>query len=1025
MKKGFLYIILLAFSALSCAKDEIAETEGDSGQLVTSVEVKLPRTKVSVNEKNGKCLWDETDRIAVYDASASAYVEFTLESGAGTGTAIFSNQDGAMVTDGASVVYPSSYVRKHVTDGEVVMNQPNVLDKDSKVPVILNGNIVMKNGDCSVSFAHLCGVVKFTLHDVPAYATGFVLKSETSDLAGLFLGGQVSSSFASKAIKVRFPYKTGYNYSKDNDGANDPDDAVIYIPLPAGEYTDLLTCLIDGDGDIIEGTQKSLKPATISSGDYIIMPVLDLKKSELRKDYVKVIGVKWAKGNLVRDAQNSWHTAQEGVDDGFQTGWGLHDEQWKYINWDGSLNISGYDNRYNQNNDSYFDLFSWGGIGRQASYRSGRLVPATSNYDISCKVFWGYVNTDLEKCRPENLTLLEGQACFSTELASNGNSQYTKDGKAAAIAGDVAYWASKGKYCMPKKGLLSDLSHSSKSKASFQYGKYVKGDVTVYGYLYTTPQGEIVRSNQEVTFTDADLESGLFLPMAGRRANRENKVVINQRSQAIYRSSTFGDPSNATHPQCATSLWFEGPALPQYGYTHGKVTDDDGYSSTCTLSNAAGGCIRPVLVNGPESVPGDVEPLPETPFDVEVGECLPAWSRGVLDIHAINSGRGECTFIIMPDGTTLCVDAGEIAPTGGEHPRVDPKPNADTRAVKAYSEYIRTYLPQGESSMDYMLMTHFHNDHFGTTTGEHFEKVTRDGYTYQLTGIMALYDDIPFDKAIDRSYDADDLQYGSVPETGDEYSSGYGYYGQFVSWATKAKGMKVEKAVNGSTTQLAMVNSPSSYPDFTIQINAVNSYYWDGSKSVDAYGEFKRFLGEKPSENANSISFLLSYGDFDYLTSGDAGTNTDVALPLAKAINRKIEAMKAHHHFAWKTMSAEMMAIYQPKVVVSQSFYDHQPDMGHGWTCNDSGVDYAGEKSTSEYQNAWSAYSATDKYWFFTNVHQTTADTYPDEVAKMSGKDGHVVIRVAEGGEYFYVYLLDDTDFSYKVRSVIGPLYCY
>ena len=126
--------------------------------------------------------------------------------------------------------------------------------------------------------------------------------------------------------------------------------------------------------------------------------------------------------------------------------------------------------------------------------------------------------------------------------------------------------------------------------------------------------------------------------------------------------------------------------------------------------------------------------------------------------------------------------------------------------------------------MDYMLMTHFHNDHFGTTTGEHFEKVTRDGYTYPLTGIMALYDDIPFDKAIDRSYDADDLQYGSVPETGDEYSSGYGYYGQFVSWATKAKGMKVEKAVNGSTTQLAMVNSPSSYPDFTIQINAVNSY---------------------------------------------------------------------------------------------------------------------------------------------------------------------------------------------------------
>ena len=192
----------------------------------------------------------------------------------------------------------------------------------------------------------------------------------------------------------------------------------------------------------------------------------------------------------------------------------------------------------------------------------------------------------------------------------------------------------------------------------------------------------MVRSNEEVTFTDADLESGLFLPFTGRRSNRENGVIINQRSQAIYRSSTFGDPANTTHPQCATSLWFEGAALPQYGYTHGKATEDDGYSSICILSNAAGGCIRPVLVDGPESVPGDVAPLPVSSFDVKVGEPLPAWSEGCLDIHAINSGRGECTFFVLPDGTSLCVDAGEIGTSGGEHPRVDAKPDADTRAYK-------------------------------------------------------------------------------------------------------------------------------------------------------------------------------------------------------------------------------------------------------------------------------------------------------------------------------------------------------
>ena len=1019
--KKYLFTTLLAAFAASCAVEEIPQT-GDGGIRVTSITVSLPQTKVAVDETDGKCLWEEGDRIAVWDADASRYVEFTIAEGAGEAGAVFSTDEAVTLVDGADMVYPSSYAYSIAKDGEPVLNVPNVLDhsSDSKVPVVLRGNVFLKGEVPSGTFSHELGIIRFTLHDVPAYAAGFVLKSESEALAGLFQNGGYVPSHSSKAIKFSFPYKTGYNYSTDNDGDDDPDDAVIYVALPAGTYSGLSVYFIDGDGDIIEGTQKKMKSAALAAGDYVIMPVLDLKKSQLRKDYVKVIGVRWATGNLVRDATNSWHSVQEGVDDGFQTGWGLHDEQWKYINWDGSLNQSGYTDRYTQNNNSYFDVFSWGGIGRQASYRSGRLVPSTSNYDISCKVFWGYVNTNLEKCRPENLEQLEGEACFSSELASNGNSQYTKDGKTAAIAGDVAYWASKGKYCMPKKGLLSALSHHTTSKASFQYGKYVSGDVTVYGYLYTTPQGDVVRSNEEVTFTDADLESGLFLPFTGRRSNRENGVIINQRSQAIYRSSTFGDPANTTHPQCATSLWFEGAALPQYGYTHGKATEDDGYSSICTLSNAAGGCIRPVLVDGPESVPGDVAPLLVSSFDVKVGEPLPAWSEGCLDIHAINSGRGECTFFVLPDGTSLCVDAGEIGTSGGEHPRVDAKPDADTRAYKVYSEYIKAYLPKGDTSMDYMLMTHFHNDHFGTTNST-YEKTTKEGkYTYPLTGIMALYDEVPFDKIIDRAFDENSDYVTDVPATGQDYSGGYVYYDQFITWARDSKGLVAEKAVNGSLSQLALVNNPSGYPDFRIQINAVNGWYWNGSESVDAYS-VNRLLGKQPGENANSISFLLSYGDFDYLTSGDAGANTRIENNLAKSINRKIEAMKAHHHFAWKTMSATSMAIYQPTVVVSQSFYDHQPDMGHQWLCDD--VDYTGT-STQAFQTAWNAYSG-EKHWFFTNIHPTTASTYPYEVAKMAGMNGHVVIRVAKNAEFYYVYVLDDTDMNYNVKSIHGPFTCH
>lgn len=43
--------------------------------------------------------------------------------------------------------------------------------------------------------------------------------------------------------------------------------------------------------------------------------------------------------------------------------------------------------------------------------------------------------------------------------------------------------------------------------------------------------------------------------------------------------------------------------------------------------------------------------------EIKVGEVLPAWSKGEMDIHFINTTTGECVFVIMPDGTQLLVDA--------------------------------------------------------------------------------------------------------------------------------------------------------------------------------------------------------------------------------------------------------------------------------------------------------------------------------------------------------------------------------
>jgi hypothetical protein len=42
-------------------------------------------------------------------------------------------------------------------------------------------------------------------------------------------------------------------------------------------------------------------------------------------------------------------------------------------------------------------------------------------------------------------------------------------------------------------------------------------------------------------------------------------------------------------------------------------------------------------------------------------------------------------------------------------------------------------------------------------------------------------------------------------------------------------------------------------------------------------------------------------------------------------------------------------------------------------------------------------------------------------IDKLKSQQGHVVIRVAPGGDTFKVSIIDDTDECYKVKAVYGP----
>ena len=125
---------------------------------------------------------------------------------------------------------------------------------------------------------------------------------------------------------------------------------------------------------------------------------------------------------------------------------------------------------------------------------------------------------------------------------------------------------------------------------------------------------------------------------------------------------------------------------------------------------------------------------------VLVGKEFPAWSEGYLDIHTISSGRGECLLIVMPDGTSMVIDAGELVYKStpskkSQYGMALPRPNNDVRPVKVYADYIRNFMPY-KDAIDYYHLSHFHMDHMGQILKRY--KTDADG-GYMKTGPTELF----------------------------------------------------------------------------------------------------------------------------------------------------------------------------------------------------------------------------------------------------------------------------------------------
>ncbi|MCD9027718.1 hypothetical protein LDO26_05800 [Luteimonas sp. BDR2-5] len=387
-----------------------------------------------------------------------------------------------------------------------------------------------------------------------------------------------------------------------------------------------------------------------------------------------------------------------------------------------------------------------------------------------------------------------------------------------------------------------------------------------------------------------------------------------------------------------------------------------------------------------------------------VGSPLPAWTRGELDIHHINTGRGEAQLLIMPDGTSLLVD------TSGKTVEKPPfslptRPDASRPPGEWVARYVQRVLPAGAAQIDYALITHFHGDHMGAIVED---SPHSEIGPYRRSGITEIADLIPVARVIDRDWPDYDYPRRIENPTMDNYR-------RFLAWQVANRGLTVQRFLPGRRDQLVPVHAADAYPQFSIRNIAANGVVWDGTENGTrhVFPPLEDLApDDHPIENNLSIAFKVSYGRFDYFTGGDLSSHDeettfgqeawkDIETPVARATG-PVDAMKANHHGSWDANSTAFLGTLRPRVIVVGSRAEGHPAVNTYRRMTSKGI--------------WNG----PRDIFVTNVSEATAKTtYGVEHA--ASTQGHVVIRVAEGGESYRVYVLDDADEERRIKAVFGP----
>lgn len=321
----------------------------------------------------------------------------------------------------------------------------------------------------------------------------------------------------------------------------------------------------------------------------------------------------------------------------------------------------------------------------------------------------------------------------------------------------------------------------------------------------------------------------------------------------------------------------------------------------------------------------------------QTSAAIPAWEDGILEIHTISTGRGNCQYLIMPDGTTMMIDAGDFDGKAYDKKYAPMRcaPASTTTPAKIIAGYINNLTGSFDKGIDYFLLTHFHTDHYGAV---------RDGLAihpegqYFLTGLTELAEYIPIKRIVDRAYPAYDYPVrlaGRRLNNGTLLDPSFENYLKFLDFQQQRHAVKIEGFEVGSDMQFKLLNDPAKYPSCKVRNIKVNDRLWTGrDDNYISLWTVDELLGSngKFSENPLSCAIVVEYGDFRYYAGGDNtglldqdhDTWCDLETPMAAIVGR-VTAMSLNHHGNRDASNANFLNVLDPHIVLMQTWSSDHP----------------------------------------------------------------------------------------------------